>query len=967
MFRLNIRSKIVILALAMSIAPVVVVLILTVIQKGTVKSEITREMEALSRKNIAAISQDIYHLCETTNALIQDKVNYDLNVAQEILNKYGAFTESAKQILWEAKNQYTKASTLVRLPQVWVGDQKLIQSTYKDTNVPVVDEVKKLVGSTCTIFQRMNEAGDMLRIATNVQKLDGDRAIGTYIPAVNPDGQPNPVVSAVLRGETFRGRAYVVNAWYLTAYKPIKDVNGEIRGIIYVGVKQEAVESLRESILETKVGKSGYVYILGAKNDQKGHYIISKDGLRDGEDIWTARDASGNLFIQNIVNKALTLGRDQVEYERYPWKNKGDTKERWKIAAITYFEPWDWVIGASTYEDDFHEVHEQVDSALGDLMLWIALGSFTILLLSFAFAWYSGKRLSAPVEEMVEIADHLAMGNIELDIDHQSGDETGQLADSFRNLIHAQKAKAESAKQIANGNLDAEINIASNNDVLGQSMSAMKDSLQSLQSELKRIIGAQKEGELDSRCNVRQFNGAYADILNGINETLDAVILPVNEGMQILNEYAHGRLEQTMRDLPGQQIQFSKALMNVQNNLKSLIDETVSLAKAAQEGQLDKRGDDSRFEGGYKEIISGFNKTIDNILRPIEEALDNLDKISGGDLSKLINSSYKGDHARIKTSINKTLQSLNAILGSVSETSYQVLNASNHVSDTSQDLSQGASEQASSIEEISASLTELSSQAMQNAANANETNGLANSMHSKADTGNEQMHKMLEAMDNIKSSSDEINRIIKVIDEIAFQTNLLALNAAVEAARAGVHGKGFAVVAEEVRNLAQRSAKAASETTSLIENSMQRVQVGSDLAKQTASSLQEIIDGFQKVGQLISEITTSSEEQSESIKQITSGIGQIDAVTQRNTASAEESAAAATELNEHARTLQTMISQFKLMSAPPKTAQPVLKVKEMISKEKPKPKATKNKKTSNNEKNQEKVVIDLDDADFGSF
>ncbi|MCB0281510.1 MAG: Cache 3/Cache 2 fusion domain-containing protein [Calditrichaeota bacterium] len=959
---IKIKTKIIVLALAMSIAPVFVVLILTTFQKNIVKSEITSEMEILSRKNIASISQDIYNLCETTNDLVQQKVNYDLNVAQEILNKYGSFTESSESILWDAKNQFTQNSSLVRLPQVYIGAEKLIQSVYTSTEVPIVDEVQKLVGGTCTIFQRMNDAGDMLRIATNVKKEDGHRAIGTFIPAVNPDGKSNPVIASVLQGNTFIGRAYVVNAWYLTAYKPIADNQGNIKGIIYVGVKQEAVESLRNAILSTKVGKSGYVYILGGKGNQKGHYILSKDGKRDGEDIWNAQDAHGTLFIQNIVNKALKLEKGQVEFERYPWQNKGEENERWKIAAIAYFEPWDWVIGASTYEDDFHEVHEHVDTALSDLMMWITLGSLSILVISFVISWFGGKKLADPIVEMVDVADNLALGNMDLEISHNSDDETGKLADSFRNLIRAQKAKAAAASQIAEGNLEADVKISSKEDVLGKSMSEMKESLLKLKNELNNVISDQKSGKMDSRCNPAGFKGAYADILTGLNETLDAVINPINEGLLILNDYAQGNLEERMRELPGDQIRFTNALNEVQSNLQSLITETINLAKAAEEGRLEQRGDETKFKGGYRQIITGFNNTINNILNPIGEAVASLESISRGDLREYVKGEYNGDHAKIKKSINKSLDSLNSILKNVSDTSFEVLGASNHVSETAQDLSSGASEQASSIEEISASLSELSGQAMQNAANANETNTLASQMHSKADNGNSQMHKMLEAMENIKSSSDEINRIIKVIDEIAFQTNLLALNAAVEAARAGVHGKGFAVVAEEVRNLAQRSAKAANETTSLIENSMQRVDIGSNLARETAESLKEIIHGFQQVGQLISEIATSSEEQSESIKQISSGITQIDAVTQRNTASAEESAAAATELNEYSRTLQTMISQFQIIGGTAKENKTIAKneIKTPVqSKIKNKVKKAK--------KDDEEILVDLDDSDFGSF
>ncbi len=216
------------------------------------------------------------------------------------------------------------------------------------------------------------------------------------------------------------------------------------------------------------------------------------------------------------------------------------------------------------------------------------------------------------------------------------------------------------------------------------------------------------------------------------------------------------------------------------------------------------------------------------------------------------------------------------------------------------------------MEETSASMSELGSQTKLNSENATQANQLATTAYNAAEQGNEQMKQMVKSMDEINTSSGDISKIIKVIDEIAFQTNLLALNAAVEAARAGVHGKGFAVVAEEVRNLAQRSAKAAQETTALIEGSVKTVQTGTEIANKTAGALNEIVDGVTKVTDLIGEIANASQEQAQGIDQTTQALTQIDAVTQANTASAEQSAAAAEELSGQSSQLKQMLSRFKL-------------------------------------------------------
>ena len=238
----------------------------------------------------------------------------------------------------------------------------------------------------------------------------------------------------------------------------------------------------------------------------------------------------------------------------------------------------------------------------------------------------------------------------------------------------------------------------------------------------------------------------------------------------------------------------------------------------------------------------------------------------------------------------------------------QTASAGGQVAQASQQMASGASEQASSLEEVSSSLEEMASMTKQNAENAHQANTMAGEAKSAAEQGNAAMGKMAEAINKIKTSSDQTAKIIKTIDEIAFQTNLLALNAAVEAARAGEAGKGFAVVAEEVRNLAQRSAEAAKNTSSLIEDSQKNSEHGVAVASEVAKILGQIVTGVQKVNQLIGEVSSASNEQSQGIEQINTAISQMDKVTQSNAANAEESASASEELSAQAKELNEMVA-----------------------------------------------------------
>jgi methyl-accepting chemotaxis protein len=284
--------------------------------------------------------------------------------------------------------------------------------------------------------------------------------------------------------------------------------------------------------------------------------------------------------------------------------------------------------------------------------------------------------------------------------------------------------------------------------------------------------------------------------------------------------------------------------------------------------------------------------------------------LAGGDLT--VSVTPRDEQDVLRGSLLKMTRDLNLVVGEIQASAEQIATGAAQVSDASQSLSQGATESAASMEQIAASMTEMAAQTRQNAENASQANQLSAGTREAATHGSGLMGDMVRAMEESNRSSQDIYRINRVIDEIAFQTNLLALNAAVEAARAGQHGKGFAVVAEEVRNLAARSARAARETAELIESATAKVRIGSDVADQGSVALQGILDAATRTTDLIAEIAASSGEQSEGIGQVNQGLGQIDQVTQQNTANAEESAAAAEELAGQAERLREMLTRFRL-------------------------------------------------------
>ncbi len=311
-------------------------------------------------------------------------------------------------------------------------------------------------------------------------------------------------------------------------------------------------------------------------------------------------------------------------------------------------------------------------------------------------------------------------------------------------------------------------------------------------------------------------------------------------------------------------------------------------------------------------LYRSLSETVMSLQNYITDIANVLGRISNGELDVKIEQEYIGDYASIKDSMEKIIASLSHTMIEIKESSDQVSSGSEQVASGAQALSQGATEQAGSLEELSATISEIAEQVKNNAHNAGLARNTTESANAAVQQGNQQMQDMIKAMTEISDTSNQISKIIKTIEDIAFQTNILALNAAVEAARAGVAGKGFAVVADEVRNLAIKSADAAKNTATLIESSIFAVENGKGIADKTALSLQSIVKGMKESAGLINQIASASNEQANSISQITLGIEQISEVVMTNSATAEESAAASEELSSQAQILNNLLSRFKI-------------------------------------------------------
>ena len=337
-----------------------------------------------------------------------------------------------------------------------------------------------------------------------------------------------------------------------------------------------------------------------------------------------------------------------------------------------------------------------------------------------------------------------------------------------------------------------------------------------------------------------------------------------------------------------------------------------SLVDAAVAGDFTQRIDVSNYSGFIKQLGELLNNLVQTSDSGLNEVVRVLRALAVGDLTETIDTEYQGLFGQLKDDSNMTVDQLREMVGKILQSAGNITSAAGEIAQGNQDLSQRTEEQASSLEETASSMEELTSTVKQNADNARQANQLAASAREQAEKGGDVVGRAVSAMGEINSASKKIADIIGVIDEIAFQTNLLALNAAVEAARAGEQGRGFAVVAGEVRNLAQRSATAAKEIKSLIQDSVEKVDEGSKLVDESGSTLTEIVGGVKKVSDIIAEIAAASQEQSSGIEQVNKAVMQMDEVTQQNAALVEEAAAASESLDEQAKGLSELMLYFTM-------------------------------------------------------
>ncbi len=727
------------------------------------------------------------------------------------------------------------------------------------------------------------------------------------------------------------GMAFWFAVMALVAASYMRDLNRATEAV-YVDKLEPGAIVLR---IQTLMAENNMQVLGGLLHDPSGQQAVGHDHpiTLHTEQLIKNRDAITELW---KTFKARTLNEEEQKLATNYERTRGVFVKEGLMAASAALDAGDYEKAASVYANVIRPSYAQARDAADALRTYyaatgratfegaqndfatavkliIGLSALVVALIT-AFSYAFTRSITQPLAGALGVADAVASGRLENQIDTSGQDEVADLLRSLDKMQSALKARIDADRTVADETLRIKValDVTSNSVMVADPdgkiiycNAAVLEMMRAAEADLRKVLpGFSADAMIGSNFDIYHKSPAHQRNLLGTLKGIHRAEIPV--GGRIFSLVA-SPITNARNERLGTAVEWRDRTTEV-----AIEKEVSDIITAAAAGDFSRRIAAEQMSGFFRQISQGINDLLNVNSRALEELGAMLNRLSQGDLTRKIETEYQGTLGQLKDDANTTVDTLQEIIFSIKGATDAINTAAQEIASGNQDLSGRTEQQASNLEETASSMEQLTSTVKQNADNARQATTLATDAQQVAEKGGHVVSQVVETMGAIHQSSNKISDIISVIDGIAFQTNILALNAAVEAARAGEQGRGFAVVATEVRSLAQRSAAAAREIKGLISDSVDKVQTGSRLVDQAGRTMGEVVTSIQRVARIMSDISEASREQTAGIEQVSLAVTEMDEMTQQNAALVEQAASAAESLEEQARSLSDSVAVFRL-------------------------------------------------------
>ena len=688
----GIKTKLIGLPLGAVIVMFVFLIVSFLLTKNQAEERTDEEVENIIRNDISATLNNLNVTLTGINESNQDRVSSNLNVARDVMLTWGLPSlDHEDKVRWQAENQITGETSRISLPRFYVGSQPIDEERSIKSNVPVVDDTADMLGGVATVFQRMNEEGDFLRIATNVETLDGERGVETYFPAITPDGEPHPVVSAIMDGEEYHGEAHVVNRWYTTAYEPIY-IDNEIEGILFVGMEQDPGGIMEESLDSTTIGETGYAEVISGTEQFYGEYLIASDD-RVGENMFDETSHRYSELRQQKFEEAIQKpGENVIFYQDGHYR------------GYVFIEGLDWVLSITAHEEDYEQVSESMTDIFVSATIYTLVAGSIVTALVVLLVWVLSGSISRPIVQLSRYASEVSKDPDFEPPKVNTRDEIENLANTLVNMVNNfKKAADETQEQKEKAELEskkAQEAVVELEKVIN-SLTSSSDELAAQVEQSSRGAEEQKNRASETASSMEEMNSTVLEVAKNASsaaQNAEEAKKEAQQGAEVVlksveaTKKVQSTAEQMKESLQGLTSQ-SEEIGKVMKVIDDIADQTNLLAlnaaiEAARAGEAGR----------------GFAVVADEVRKLAEKTMNATEEVQNVVLSIQESTSQNSESM---TEVKGAVEDAADLANKSGESLKKIVSLSEQASDQVRSIATASEEQSAASEEVTRSMEEV--------------------------------------------------------------------------------------------------------------------------------------------------------------------------------------------------------------------------------------------------------------------